>query len=78
MCISDAIAKLARAVCVEPPRTIGYCDPAILIRDADLSFLMEPKNAAPAQSGDDGEADMDRGTSADSPSPSRPPTSPSV
>ena len=82
MRISDAIAKLIRAVCVEQPRTIGYCDPAILIRDADLSFLMKPKNAAPAQSGDDGGADMDRPAPADCspdcPSPSRPPTSPSV
>lgn len=82
MCISDAIAKLARAVRVEPPRTIGYCDPAILIRDADLSFLMEPKNAVPAQSGDDGEADMDCHAPADCQSdcssPSRPSTSPSV
>lgn len=78
MRISDAIDKLARAVRVEPPRTIGYCDQAILIRDADLSFLMEPKNAAPAQSRDDGEADIDRPASADSPSPSRPSTSPSV
>lgn len=60
MRISDAIAKLVRAVRVESPRTIGYCDPAILIRDADLSFLMDPKNAASAQSGEDGEADMDR------------------
>lgn len=65
MCIPDAIAKLARAVCVKSPRTIGYCDPAILIRDADLSFLMEPKNAAPAQSGDDGEADTERPASED-------------
>lgn len=82
MRISDAIAKLSRAVRVEQPRTIGYCDPAVLIRDADLSFLMEPKNAAPAQSGDDGEADMNRPSpadcSSDSPSPSRPSTSPSV
>ena len=82
MCISDAIAKLVRAVRVEPPRTIGYCDPAILIRDADLSFLMEPKNTASAQSCDDGEADMDYHAPADCspgcPSPSRPSTSPSV
>lgn len=48
MRISDAIDKLACAVRVEQPRTIGYCDPAVLIRDADLSFLMEPKNDAPA------------------------------
>ena len=78
MRISDAIDKLARAVRVEQPRTIGYCDPAVLIRDADLSFLMEPKNAESAQSGDDGEDGMNRPGSADSPSPSRPSTSPSV
>ena len=78
MRISDAIAKLTRAVRVEPPRTIGYCDPAILIRDADLSFLMEPKNSEHVQSEDDGEADMDRPGPADCPFPSRPPTSPSV
>ena len=78
MRISDAIDKLARAVRVEQPRTIGYCDPAILIRDADLSFLMEPKNAAPAQSCDDGEADIDRPVPAGNQSPSRPPTSQSV
>lgn len=78
MRVSEIIAKLIRAVRVEPPRTIGYCDPAILIRDADLSFLMEPKNAAHAQSYDDGEADMNRPASADGPSPSRPSTSPSV
>ena len=78
MRISDAIAKLARAVRVEPPRTIGYCDPAILIRDADLSFLMRPKNAVPPKSCDDGEANMDRLAPADSPSSSRPPASPSV
>lgn len=72
MRISDAIAKLVRAVRVESPRTIGYCDPAILIRDADLSFLMEPKNAAPTQSDDDDEADIDRPASSDCPSPSRP------
>lgn len=78
MRISDAIAKLSRAVRMEPPRTIGYCDPAILIRDADLSFLIEPKNAAPAQSGDDGEADMDCHALANAPSPSRPSDSPPV
>lgn len=78
MRISDAIAKLARAVRVEPPRTIGYCDPTILIRDADLSFLMEQKNAASAQSSDDGEKNMDCPAPADCPSPSRPPASPSV
>ena len=82
MRISDAIDKLARAVRVEQPRTIGYCDPAILIRDADLSFLMEPKNTAPAQSCDDGEKDMNclapADCSPDCSSPSRPPISPSV
>lgn len=78
MRISEIIAKLSRAVRVEPPRTIGYCDPAILIRDADLSFLMKPKNAASAQSGNDGKADMNCHAPTDSPSPSRPPTSPSV
>ena len=82
MRISDAIAKLSRAVRVEPPRTIGYCDPAILIRDADLSFLMTPKNAAPVQSGDDSEEGTERPAPADCspdrPSPSRPSTSPSV
>lgn len=78
MRISDAIAKLIRAVCVEPPRTIDYCDPAVLIRDADLSFLMEPKNAVPAQSCDDDEANMERHAPEDCPSPSRPPTRPSV
>lgn len=78
MRISDAFAKLSRAVRVEPPRTIGYCDPAILIRDADLSFLMEQKNAATAQTGDDGEADMDCPAPAGYPSPSRHPTSQSV
>lgn len=82
MRISDAIAKLSRAVRVEPPRTIGYCDPAIIIRDADLSFMMEPKNAAPAQPGDDSEEGTERPAPADcSPdcsSPSRPSTSPSV
>lgn len=78
MRISDIFAKLARAVRVEQPRTIGYCDPAILIRDADLSFLMEPKNATPAQSGDDGEADIDRSAPADCSSPSRPQESQSV
>ena len=78
MRISDTIAKLSRAVSVEPPRTIGYCDPAILIRNADLSFLMKPKNAMPVQSSYDGEANMDRLAPADFPSPSRPPTSPSV
>lgn len=76
MRISDAIAKLARAVHVKPPRTIGYCDPAVLIRDADLSFLMKSKNATPAQSGDDSEADMNCHAPADCssgcPSPSRP------
>lgn len=78
MRIFDAIDKLARAVRVEQPRTIGYCDPAILIRNADLSFLMESKNAASAQSGEDGEVDIDCPASFDCPSPSRPPTSPSV
>lgn len=78
MRISEIIAKLSRAVRVEPPRTIGYCDPAILIRDADLSFLMEQKNAASAQSIDDGEKNMDCPAPADCPFPSRPPTSPSV
>lgn len=78
MRISDAIAQLTRAVRMEPPRTIGYCDPAILIRDADLSFLMEPKNAVPAQSCDDDEANMERHAPEGCPSPSRPPDSPSV
>lgn len=80
MRISDAIDKLARAVRLEQPRTIGYCDPAVLIRDADLSFLMRPENAVPAKSGDDGEAGVDRPTPAtcSSPSPSRPSASPSV
>lgn len=73
MRISDAIDKLARAVRVEQPRTIGYCDPSILIRDADLSFLIEPKNAAPAQSGDDGEEGTERSASEDCSSPSRHP-----
>lgn len=82
MRISDAIAKLSRAVRVESPRTIGYCDSAVLIRDADLSFLMRPKNAAPSQSGDDSKEGTERPAPADCspdcPSPSRPPTSPSV
>lgn len=82
MRISDAIAKFIRVVRVEPPRTIGYCDPAILIRDADLSFLMEPKNTESAQSGDDGEEGTECHAPADCspgcPFPSRPPTSPSV
>lgn len=78
MHVSEIIAKLARAVRVEQPRTIGYCNPAILIRDADLSFLMEPKNAASAQFSDDGEADIDCHALANDPSTSRPPTRPSV
>lgn len=78
MRISDAIAKLVRAVRVESPRTIGYCDPAILIRDADLSFLMEPKNAVPVQSSYDGEVDMERHAPDDRPTPSRSSDSPSV
>lgn len=78
MRISDAIAKLSRAVRVEPSKTIGYCDPAILIRDADLSFLMEPKNAVPAQSCDDDEANMERHAPEDCPFPSRSSDSPSV
>lgn len=78
MRIFDAIDKLARAVRVEQPRTIGYCDPAILIRNADLSFLMESKNAASAQSGEDGEVDIDCLASSGRPSPSCPSASPSV
>lgn len=78
MRISEIIAKLSRAVRVEQPRTIGYCDPAVLIRDADLSFLMEPKNTVPAQFGDDGEANMNCPAPENDPSPSRPSASPSV
>lgn len=78
MRISDIFAKLIRAVRVEQPRTIGYCDPAILIRDADLSFLMEPKNVAPAQSGNDSEAGMDCPAPDGNPSPSRPTARPPV